>query len=150
MECSCEMCADDRFFAWIDSIDHTALKPRKKKAGKKKSSQTDFYKRWMNGDPTIGPLGEDNGKFIYLVDYSKQPTQNTLLNSPSPPKSPFPPQDPPSRNFPPQKKPNTFPHPCYKKISKWVHKNPLPAPKPILTVFMVQLSSSTEEEFPPL
>lgn len=31
MECSCEMCADDRFLAWIDSFDHRASNPWKKK-----------------------------------------------------------------------------------------------------------------------
>ncbi|KAK5826225.1 hypothetical protein PVK06_021141 [Gossypium arboreum] len=68
LNCLCELCVDDRMTAWIDSMDKTTSKPRKKK--KKSSTQSEFYKRWMEGDPNIGPLGEDNGKFIYLVDYS--------------------------------------------------------------------------------
>lgn len=73
MECSCELCADDRFDAWIDSLDRSAYNPSR--PGKKKNStQSEFYKRWMVGDPNIRLLGEDNGKFIYLVDYSGKST----------------------------------------------------------------------------
>ncbi|KAH1067380.1 hypothetical protein J1N35_032367 [Gossypium stocksii] len=34
------------------------------------SCQSCVCDRWTNRDPSIGPLGEDNGKFVYLVDYS--------------------------------------------------------------------------------
>ncbi|KAK8348166.1 hypothetical protein V6Z12_A06G064600, partial [Gossypium hirsutum] len=68
LNCSCELYTDDRLAAWVDSMDMTASKPGKKK--KKNSTQDEFYKRWMDGDPDIGPLGEDNGKYVYLVDYS--------------------------------------------------------------------------------
>ncbi|KAK5776135.1 hypothetical protein PVK06_044094 [Gossypium arboreum] len=68
LNCSCELYTDDGLAAYVDAMDKTASKPGKKK--NKKSFQDEFYKRWMAGDPNIGPLGEDNGKYVYLVDYS--------------------------------------------------------------------------------
>lgn len=158
IDCSCEMYDDDRFTAWIDGFDLTTSKLGKKRSTKKKSTQSDFYKRQMDGDPNIGPLEEDNAKFIYLVNYSKQPTsiQNPPPSPPpskstpsqNPPPSPPPskstpsPEDPPSKNFFPKKKLNPFPQPCYKKISKQIQKNPLLATKPIPTISMMLPSSS--------
>ncbi|KAK8327455.1 hypothetical protein V6Z12_A11G183700 [Gossypium hirsutum] len=79
LNCSCELCTDDRLAAWVDSIDMTASKPGKKKK-KKNSTQDKFYKRWMNGDPNIRPLGEDNG----LEDEELQKTfQTTKVEEPS-------------------------------------------------------------------
>ncbi|KAK5826090.1 hypothetical protein PVK06_020999 [Gossypium arboreum] len=74
INCSCKLCADDRMNAWIDRLDNFASKPRRRKG--KKSTQSEFYKRLMKADPNTGPFGEDNGKFVYLVDY--------LANLPSP------------------------------------------------------------------
>ncbi|KAG8493198.1 hypothetical protein CXB51_010612 [Gossypium anomalum] len=70
INCSCSGCLKDRSRAWFDDLDNSATNPRKTKKKSSKSSQSEFYKRWMEGDPSIGPLGEDNGKFVYLVDYS--------------------------------------------------------------------------------
>ncbi|MBA0560999.1 hypothetical protein Golob_017860, partial [Gossypium lobatum] len=52
---------DDRFDAWIDSMDHNGSKSDKKKS-KRKPSQSEYYKRNMKGESSIGPLREDNGK----------------------------------------------------------------------------------------
>ncbi|KAH1046622.1 hypothetical protein J1N35_037406, partial [Gossypium stocksii] len=60
---------NDEVGAWIDSMYHSASKLGKRK-NKKISTLLEFYKKWMEGDPNIGPLGEDNGKYVYLVDYS--------------------------------------------------------------------------------
>ncbi|MBA0702728.1 hypothetical protein Goari_020708 [Gossypium aridum] len=52
----------------------------------------------LSGDPDIGPLGEDNGKFVYLVDYSA---------SKSKPQSPKVQNQPPTNPLqPPKKDPN--------------------------------------------
>ncbi|KAH1032086.1 hypothetical protein J1N35_044260, partial [Gossypium stocksii] len=40
-------------------MDNSGSKPSKWKS-KKNSSQNEFYKRYMNVYPSIGPLGEDN------------------------------------------------------------------------------------------
>ncbi|KAH1091397.1 hypothetical protein J1N35_018654 [Gossypium stocksii] len=78
----------DRFATCIDRMDHNVSKPRKRES-KKNSSQDEFCKRYMNRDPSIGPLGEDNGKFFYLIDYFAklpQPNQNLPADSdPLPP-----------------------------------------------------------------
>lgn len=42
LNCSCELCADDRMAAWIDSMDRSASKPGKKN---KNSTQSEFYRR---------------------------------------------------------------------------------------------------------
>ncbi|MBA0867692.1 hypothetical protein Goshw_002944, partial [Gossypium schwendimanii] len=58
----------------------------------KKSTQFEFYKRWINGDPNISPLGEDNVNFVYLVDYSvdklkkSSEAEQQSSSPPSPPK----------------------------------------------------------------
>ncbi|KAK8283686.1 hypothetical protein V6Z12_D08G110400 [Gossypium hirsutum] len=67
--CSCELCHELSFDKWVAGMYNEAYKPHKKKSHRK-STQSEFYKRWINGDPNIGHLGEDNGKFVYLVDYS--------------------------------------------------------------------------------
>ncbi|MBA0625773.1 hypothetical protein Godav_003542, partial [Gossypium davidsonii] len=79
--CSCELCHELNFEEWVVGMDNEAYKPHKK-FFYKKSTQFEFYKRWINGDPNIktqrwingdpniSPLGEDNVKFVYLVDYS--------------------------------------------------------------------------------
>ncbi|KAH1120852.1 hypothetical protein J1N35_004012 [Gossypium stocksii] len=125
LNCSCELYADDRFTAWIDSLDQEAFKHSKRKT-KKKSSQDEFYERYMNEDSFIGPLGEDNGKFLYIVDYSaKLPQSQTYPINPKP-------SPPPKSSSPPSFKRDTnskktfFPQPCYKQIHKWVQKNPFP------------------------
>ncbi|KAG8478431.1 hypothetical protein CXB51_028256 [Gossypium anomalum] len=157
-ECCCDLCSPGRerkLIQSFDASDNSATNPRKAKKKSSKSSQSEFYKRWMEGDPSIGPLGEDNGKFVYLVDYS--------AGKPPPPK-PEPqlckPQPPPSQ--PPPK--NPFPQPCYKKISKWVKKNlnfltppvnhfpptnPLPE-IPVVSMIRPTSSEKYEENFPPL
>ncbi|KAK5826264.1 hypothetical protein PVK06_021180 [Gossypium arboreum] len=155
LSCSCELCANDQMTAWIDSMDKTASKPGKKRK-KKNSTQSEFYKRWMEGDPDISPLGEDNGKFIYLVDYS---SHKSSPNTQVPPEPCKPPSLPPSKSFtlPLEKisKPSRqklFLQPCYKKINKWVKKNPdfLASQNPVPTVRMMQPTASYDKEFPPL
>ncbi|KAK8506371.1 hypothetical protein V6N12_034107 [Hibiscus sabdariffa] len=45
----------------------------------------------MNGDPTVGPLGEDNGKFVFLVDYGPKGKEESpdLYNKDFPPLKEF-------------------------------------------------------------
>lgn len=117
----------------------------------------------MNGDPNIGPLGEYNGKFVYLVDYSaKRPQPPKVQHQPR-----MPPPSPPKAD-PDQKwlaKP--LKQPCYKRINKWIQKNDqfmtgnqeeqkiitTPATIPIQTIPEVRMytrTSSYDQEFPPL
>ncbi|KAH1039133.1 hypothetical protein J1N35_040876 [Gossypium stocksii] len=110
---------------------------------------------WMNGDPSIGPLGEDNDKFVYLVDYSATlppPLKNSFPETNNFPSSSQPTDKKPPQESKSQKKPKPFPQPCYKKISKWVQKNPFPEQKPISTVYMLQSSEKTsyDRDFPSL
>ncbi|KAK8562832.1 hypothetical protein V6N12_010898 [Hibiscus sabdariffa] len=111
----------------------------------------------MQGDPSVGPLGEDNGKFIYLVDYGSKSSKPKLAQIPplsiqNPPKqSPLPP------STPQRIKSENLAEPCYKEIQKWVKKNPQPESTPQLqsdqmtSVLMFQpTSSSYDKDFPPL
>ncbi|KAG8492315.1 hypothetical protein CXB51_009806 [Gossypium anomalum] len=139
-------------------FDHSHLKPQREKDNKNRnSSQDEFYRKWMTGDPDIGPLGEDNGKYVYLVDYStRKPLPD--IQVPSEPCKHFSPP-PPKTNFPslekPPKKSKPFSLPCYKKINKWVKKNPdfLVSQNPIPVACMIKPTASTtsyDKEFPPL
>ncbi|KAL4362365.1 hypothetical protein GQ457_04G023890 [Hibiscus cannabinus] len=110
--------------------------------------------RWKEGDRYVGPLGEENGKFIFLVDYG--PKTPKLAQTPSRIQNPF---DQPALPPPaPQKlKPESFVQPCYKRIQKWVKKNPQPNPEPepkpypSPSILMFQpTSSSYDKYFPPL
>ncbi|KAK5813620.1 hypothetical protein PVK06_029071 [Gossypium arboreum] len=136
LNCSCELCTDDRLAAWIDCMDITASKPGKRKK-KKNLTQDEFYKIWINRDPDIGPLGEDNGKYVYLVDYSshKSLPNTKVLPEPCKPPSPPPPKSSTQSPANTSKKSKPFLQPCYKKINKWVKKNPdfLAPQKPIST-----------------
>ncbi|KAK9025765.1 hypothetical protein V6N11_038622 [Hibiscus sabdariffa] len=67
-DCSCEICKDLNFYEEMAGNHHEAYKPHKKRS-KKKYVHSELYKRRKEGDPYVGPLGEDNGKFIFLVDY---------------------------------------------------------------------------------
>ncbi|KAK8522917.1 hypothetical protein V6N12_056610 [Hibiscus sabdariffa] len=80
----------------------------------------------MNGDPTVGPLAEDHGRFVFLVDYGpKVKEEKPALQSPPPESSPPDPSPPsPIRKEKPVQ-------PCYKKI-----QNPA--------------GSSYNKDFPPL
>ncbi|KAH1130233.1 hypothetical protein J1N35_001611 [Gossypium stocksii] len=76
LNCPCELCANDRFNTCIDGINHSASKPGKMK--NKKSTQSEFYKRWMEGDPNIGPLGEDNeGVHIFFLKFLERTKPST-------------------------------------------------------------------------
>ncbi|KAK5772784.1 hypothetical protein PVK06_049080 [Gossypium arboreum] len=96
LNCTCKLCADDRINAWKGSMDHNGSKP-----GKKKSSQSEFYKRYINVDPSISPLGEDN-------DITSRPKSINF-----------------SKTFVPPT-PKKVIMPCYKQFRKWVQKNPFP------------------------
>ncbi|MBA0673321.1 hypothetical protein Goklo_024066 [Gossypium klotzschianum] len=63
----------------LQDLDEEIRKSRRPK-NHRKSTQSEFYERWIKEDPNIGPLGEDNRKFIYLVDYSASKSK------PQPPK----------------------------------------------------------------
>ncbi|KAK9005494.1 hypothetical protein V6N11_042925 [Hibiscus sabdariffa] len=72
----------------------------------------------MNGDPTVGPLGEDNAKFVFLVDYGPKEKEE----SPDLVPQRLPPSD--SSSPPSDRKEKPALQPCYKKIQKWIKKNP--------------------------
>ncbi|MFQ6640315.1 hypothetical protein Gotur_016047, partial [Gossypium turneri] len=155
LDCSCDGCRNDCF----EDLNEEIQKSRRPK-NRRKSTQSEFYERWIKGDPNIGPLGEDNGKFVYLVDYSASKSK------PQPPKvQNQPPTDLPQ---PPKKDPNDqqwlakpLKQPCYKKMSKWVQKHNqfqqyaqeervvVPEQK-IPEVQIYETTSSYEQEFPPL
>ncbi|KAG8482389.1 hypothetical protein CXB51_027288 [Gossypium anomalum] len=158
INCSCSGCIKDNSRSWFDDLDTSATNLKKNKKKSSRSSQSQFYKRWMEGDPSIGPLGEDNDKFVYLVDYS--------AGKPIPPTPEPQPCKPPPTPFQPLPK-DPFPQPCYKKITKWVKKNPefltplsnplpeIPKPLPEVPIAAMIQSTSTssekyEENFPPL
>ncbi|KAK8575472.1 hypothetical protein V6N12_063144 [Hibiscus sabdariffa] len=129
-DCYCELCKPGPkeldFYEEIEGSHHQSYNPHKKKTKFKKNYiHSQLYERWLQGDPSVGPLGEDNGKFIFLVDYGPK----TSKPDPTPPSSPphNPPKQPP---LPPPMvetiKPQNLIQPCYKKIQKWVKKNPQP------------------------
>ncbi|KAL4348076.1 hypothetical protein GQ457_17G016990 [Hibiscus cannabinus] len=68
-DCSCEQCVEFNFDQELEGSRHTSYKPHKRRSKKKNSIDADLYERWQAGDPNVGPLGEDNGKFVFLVDY---------------------------------------------------------------------------------
>ncbi|KAK8504933.1 hypothetical protein V6N12_033187 [Hibiscus sabdariffa] len=72
----------------------------------------------MNGDPTVGPLGEDDVKFVFLVDYGPKKKEE----SPDLVPQKLPPSD--SSSPPSDRKEKPALQPCYKKIQKWIKKNP--------------------------
>ncbi|KAK9037929.1 hypothetical protein V6N11_022827 [Hibiscus sabdariffa] len=95
-DCSCEMCVELNFYEEMSGSHHESYMPHKKKS-KRSSAHSDLYKRWKNGDPTVGPLGEDNRKFVFLVDYGPRSPRLAQISPPTthnpfdkPPSSPKP------------------------------------------------------------
>ncbi|KAK8981742.1 hypothetical protein V6N11_049237 [Hibiscus sabdariffa] len=111
-DCYCKLCkpspeskmiekfaADGKPIYYFRDPSYSPHKSRQRKS-RKKSTHSQLYKRWMQGDPSVGPLGEDNGRFIYLVDYGSKsskpelpqipllPTQNPFKQPPLPPPTP--------------------------------------------------------------
>ncbi|KAK8481276.1 hypothetical protein V6N11_031157 [Hibiscus sabdariffa] len=152
-DCTCEMCVEFNFYEELTEGYHESYKPHKKKS-KKRSVHSDLYKRWKSRDSTVGPLDEDDGRFVFLVDYGPKPpntaqiplsTSSTTFNQPPPP---------PKSHKPKPKHPVL---PCYKKIQKWIKKNPqskmdpLPDETSSSEVFMFHpTNSSYDTDFPPL
>ncbi|KAL4273873.1 hypothetical protein GQ457_13G012330 [Hibiscus cannabinus] len=94
MDCSCEQCVEEDFAQEIEGRYHTSYNPHKKKKNKKKNYiHSQLYQRWKNGDPTVGPLGEDNGKFVFLVYYGPKRKEENFVPVMVPPK--LSPPDPP-------------------------------------------------------
>ncbi|KAK8480289.1 hypothetical protein V6N11_057059 [Hibiscus sabdariffa] len=158
-DCSCEACKDLSFYEEMTGSYHQSYSPhkRRQRKSKKKSIHSQLYRRWMQGDPSVGPLGEDNGRFIFLVDYGSKSSKPELAQIPpsstqNPPKQPhFPP------STPQRIKSENLVQPCYKKIQKWVKRNPQPESTPQLqsdqmtSVLMFQPTSpSYNKDFPPL
>ncbi|KAK8283761.1 hypothetical protein V6Z12_D08G115900 [Gossypium hirsutum] len=154
INCSYQGCRDDVF----EELDEDIRRTRKKKFGKK-STQSSFYERWMNGDPDIGPLGKDNGKFVYLVDCSSKRPQSPKVQNLSQTSPPSPPKVDPDQKW--LAKP--LKQPCYKQINKWVQKNSqfmtcsqeqeIKVPVPVQAsseVHMYTATSSYDQEFHPL
>ncbi|KAK8568402.1 hypothetical protein V6N12_006955 [Hibiscus sabdariffa] len=110
-DCSCEQCVEENFVQELEGGYHTIYNPHKKDKKKKKNSiHSQLYKRWMNGDPTVGPLGEDNAKFVFLVDYGPKEKEE----SPDLVPQRLPPSD--SSSPPSDRKEKPALQPCYKKI----------------------------------
>ncbi|KAK9020364.1 hypothetical protein V6N11_010388 [Hibiscus sabdariffa] len=150
-ECSCEQCVEEAFVQEIEGGHHTIYNPHKKGRKKKKNSiHSQLYRRWMNRDPTVGPLGEDHGRFVFLVDYGpKVKEEKPALQSPPPESSPPDPSPPP-----PIRKEKPVQH-CYKKIQKWIKKNPEAQKDPLRTnppgiCMFSPAGSSYNKDFPPL
>ncbi|KAK8596535.1 hypothetical protein V6N12_065021 [Hibiscus sabdariffa] len=152
-DCSCEQCVEEDFIQKIEGGYHTIYNPHKKgrKKKKKNSIHSQLYKRWMNGDPTVGPLGEDNGRFVFLVDYGpkrKEESPDLVSQRLPPPDSSLPPSY--------KKKDPALPlQPCYKKIQKWVKKNPtIQKESPQMNIqgicMFTPVSPSYNKDFPPL
>ncbi|KAK9025606.1 hypothetical protein V6N11_038467 [Hibiscus sabdariffa] len=139
MDCSCEQCVEEDFLQEFEGGHHTSYKPHKKNGKKKKNSiHSQLYQRWKNGDPTVGPLGEDNGRFVFLVDYGPRRKEENSVPRPVPP-DPLPPPV----------------QPCYKKIQKWIKKNPekqKDSPQTNLQsiCMFTPVGPSYNKEFPPL
>ncbi|KAK9010362.1 hypothetical protein V6N11_036873 [Hibiscus sabdariffa] len=154
MDCSYEQCVEEDFVQEIEGGYHTSYNPHKKKKNRKKNSiHSQLYQRWKNGDPTVGPLGEDNGKFIFLVDYGPRRKEEILV-----PKE-VPQTLPPSGSSPPpsyKKEKLVQPvQPCYKKIQKWIKKNPVIQKEVSQTntqsiCMFTSTGSSYNKDFPPL
>ncbi|KAK9008520.1 hypothetical protein V6N11_075409 [Hibiscus sabdariffa] len=90
-DCSCEQCVEEDFIQNMEGRYHTSYNPHKKNKKKKKNSiHSQLYQRWKNGDPTVGPLGEDNGKFIFLVDYGPRRKEESLVSDAVPQRLPPP------------------------------------------------------------
>ncbi|KAK9032664.1 hypothetical protein V6N11_056922 [Hibiscus sabdariffa] len=91
---------------------------------------------------------------IFLADYDPK----TSKPDPTPPSSPphsLPKQPPLTPPMAKTIKPQNLIQPCYKKIQKWVKKNPQPEtvsqPKQISSVLMFTPTSSTyDKDFPPM
>ncbi|KAL4333185.1 hypothetical protein GQ457_07G043420 [Hibiscus cannabinus] len=130
IDCSCEQCVEEDFLQEIEGGYHSSYNPHKKKNKKKNSIHSQLYQRWKNGDTTVGPLGEDNGKFVFLVDYGPRRKEGDLVPevaTPKPPPSADPPPpsaDPPEPLLYRKTVPTKPVQPCYKKIQKWIKKNP--------------------------
>lgn len=153
-ECQCLSCT----FSYEEEDDRPSAKNEKHKDS--------LYQRYLDGDPTVGPLGEDDGKFQYIISYGTP--KPIKVNPPSktcqpPPTLPLP--------LPIPKKPVISP--LCKPIYKWVKKNSysleilkasiprLPKPKPLSVlsrICMVQLKNfshlgneqSISTRYPPL
>ncbi|KAK9029792.1 hypothetical protein V6N11_026894 [Hibiscus sabdariffa] len=66
--------------------------------------------------------GEDNDKFVFLVDYSPRRKEESPVPDAVPQRLPPPDSSPPPSYK--KKKPVPPVQPCYKKIQKWIKKNP--------------------------
>ncbi|KAK8590174.1 hypothetical protein V6N12_024556 [Hibiscus sabdariffa] len=95
--------------------------------------------------------GEDNGKFVFLVDYGpkgKEESPDLVPQRLPPPDS----SSPPSYK---KKNPALPLQPCYKKIQKWIKKNPTIQKESAQTnmqsiCMFTPVSSSYSKDFPPL
>ncbi|ESQ56343.1 hypothetical protein EUTSA_v10027218mg, partial [Eutrema salsugineum] len=65
--CSCSVCEE----AMYESDDEIRTRRRKKK--------DPLYKRYLEGDPTVGPLGEGNGRYDFIVQYSEKKDENQIM-----------------------------------------------------------------------
>ncbi|KAK8314242.1 hypothetical protein V6Z12_D01G158900 [Gossypium hirsutum] len=139
---SCEGCQDSIFKDLDEEIRRSYMNK-----SRKKSSHSEFYKRWMDGDVNIGPLGEDNGKFVYLVGYSAQrpKPRSSKIQDQSPPDLPQPPKEDPKNQINKGVKKHNQLQKCAQEENIVIP----PEPK-IPEVQMYERTSSYEQDFPPL
>ncbi|EOX98294.1 Uncharacterized protein TCM_007089 [Theobroma cacao] len=82
INCNCEGCPKETFETDYEPNRVSAKRSRKKKQS---CSDREMYRKYQDKDPSIRTLGEDEGKYQYLVKYSlpkwAQPKQN--LSEPS-------------------------------------------------------------------
>ncbi|KAK9011314.1 hypothetical protein V6N11_044166 [Hibiscus sabdariffa] len=151
IDCSCEQCVEEDFVQEIEGGYHTSYNPHKKKKKKKKNSiHSQLYQRWKNGDTTVGPLGEDNGKFVFLVDYGPRRKEESPVPDVVPQRLP-----PPDSSPPPSYKKEKPVQPCYKKIQRWIKKNlviqeEVPETNTQSICMFTPAGSSYNKDFPPL
>ncbi|KAK9032917.1 hypothetical protein V6N11_017959 [Hibiscus sabdariffa] len=147
-DCSCEQCVEEDFVQEIEGGYHTSYNPHRKKKNKKKNSiHSQLYQRWKNGDSTVGPLGEDNGKFVFLVDYG--PRRKEEITVPDAVPQTLPPSDSSSPPSYKKKKPVRPVQPCYKKIQRWIKKNPIIQKEVSQSICMfTPAGSSYNKDFP--
>ncbi|KAK8980710.1 hypothetical protein V6N11_073025 [Hibiscus sabdariffa] len=133
---------------------HTSYNPHKKNKKKKKNFiHSQLYQRLKNGDPTVGLLGEDNGKFIFLVDYGPRRKEESPVSDAVPQRLPPPDSLPPPSYK--KDKPAQLVQPCYKKVQKWIKKNPAVQEESSQTntqsiCMFTHVGSSYNKDFPPL
>ncbi|KAL4386575.1 hypothetical protein GQ457_09G013560 [Hibiscus cannabinus] len=84
-DCSCEACRDLSFYEEMAGINHQSYNPhkRKQRKSKKKSIHSQLYRKWIQGDPSVGPLVktmEDLSSLLIMVQNPQNQNQLKFLH----------------------------------------------------------------------